>query len=131
MSSERYTEEFKVEAVRQVVECGYSVAELTSRLGMKNHSLYAWKMKYGPDSAEYQERTAIENSGELVNLYFMVKNQIGLDARISKYRPLASCGRSSRYTLILNSPHVRRCIEAHQFSSWLMSRPHIVSQKQF
>lgn len=64
MSSKRFTEEFMIEAVRQVVERGYGVAELASRLGMTNHSLYAWKMKYGLDSPEHQERTAIENSGE-------------------------------------------------------------------
>ena len=63
-SSKRYTEGYQSEVVSQVVERGYSVAELASRLGMTNHSLYAWKMKYGPDSAEHQERTAIENSVE-------------------------------------------------------------------
>ena len=31
MGSKRYTEEFKVEAVRQVVEHGHSVAEVASR----------------------------------------------------------------------------------------------------
>jgi transposase len=60
MSSKRYTEEFKVEAVRQVVERGHSVAEVASRLGMTTHSLYAWKMKCGPDSAVHQEKTATE-----------------------------------------------------------------------
>ena len=53
MGSKRYTEEFKVEAVRQVVEHGHSVAEVASRLGMMTHSLYDWKMKYGPDSTEH------------------------------------------------------------------------------
>lgn len=60
MSNKRYTEEFKIEAVRQVVERGYSVAEVASRLGMTTHSLYAWKMKYGPDSAEHREKGATE-----------------------------------------------------------------------
>ncbi len=63
-SSKRYTEGCQSDAVSQVVERRYSVAELASRLGMTNHSLYAWKMKYGPDSPEHQERTAVENSGE-------------------------------------------------------------------
>ena len=34
--------------------------EVASRLGMTTHSLYAWKQKYGPDSAEHQEKTAAE-----------------------------------------------------------------------
>jgi len=41
MSSKRYTEEFKVEAVRQVVERSHSVAEVASRLGMTTHRLSA------------------------------------------------------------------------------------------
>ena len=56
MSNNRYTEEFRVEAVRQVVERGHSVAEVASRLGITTHSLYAWKKKYGPDSAEHQAK---------------------------------------------------------------------------
>ena len=58
MSNNRYTEEFRVEAVRQVVERGHSVAEVVSRLGVTTHSLYAWKKKYGPDSAKHQELAA-------------------------------------------------------------------------
>ena len=36
------------------------MAEVASRLGMTTHSLYAWKMKYGPDSAEHREKSAAE-----------------------------------------------------------------------
>lgn len=54
MSSKRYPEEFKVEAVKQVTERGFSVAEVAARLGTTTHSLYAWIKKYGPKSLEYQ-----------------------------------------------------------------------------
>ena len=57
MSSKRYPEEFKIEAVKQVVERGYSVAEVASRLGVTTHSLYAWKKKYSPDSAQHQAKS--------------------------------------------------------------------------
>ncbi|MEW6354614.1 MAG: transposase, partial [Pseudomonadota bacterium] len=40
MSSQRYSPEFKDEAVRQIVERGYSVAEVSQRLGVSSHSLY-------------------------------------------------------------------------------------------
>ena len=42
MSSKRYTEEFKVEAIKQVTERGYPVAEVAGRLGVSQHSLYQW-----------------------------------------------------------------------------------------
>ena len=57
MGSKRYTEEFKIGAVRQVVDGGYSIAEVADRLGTTTHSLYAWKKQYGPDSAENQVKT--------------------------------------------------------------------------
>ncbi|PWG73275.1 IS3 family transposase, partial [Enterococcus hirae] len=43
MSSKRYPDEFKIEAVKQVVELGYPVAQVAKRLGITTHSLYAWK----------------------------------------------------------------------------------------
>lgn len=54
MSKKRYPEEFKIEAVRQVTDRGHSVAQVSSRLGVTTHSLYAWVRKYGPDSAQHQ-----------------------------------------------------------------------------
>ena len=47
MSSKRYTEEFKIEAVKQVTERGYPVKEVAERLGVNIHSLYEWRKKYG------------------------------------------------------------------------------------
>jgi len=43
----RFTEEFKLEAVKQVVERGFGVADVSKRLGVSSHSLYAWINKYG------------------------------------------------------------------------------------
>ncbi|XPE59648.1 IS3 family transposase [Shigella flexneri] len=49
MSGKRYPEEFKTEAVEQVVNSGYSVASVATRLDITTHSLYAW-IRVGPDS---------------------------------------------------------------------------------
>lgn len=51
MSSKRYTEEFKIGAVKQVTECGYSASKVARRLGVNAHSLYAWIKKYGKGPA--------------------------------------------------------------------------------
>ena len=48
MSGKRYSDEFKIEAVRQVTDRGYSVAEVAERLRITTHSLYAWFKKFGP-----------------------------------------------------------------------------------
>jgi transposase-like protein len=55
MSSKRYTEEFKIEAVKQVTECGGSASEVARRLGVNAHSLYAWIKKYGKGPAHAAE----------------------------------------------------------------------------
>jgi transposase len=57
MSSKRYPDEFKMEAVKQVIDRGHSVAIVAGRLGMTTHSLYAWIKKYGPDSVEHGAKT--------------------------------------------------------------------------
>lgn len=46
MSNQRYPEEFKIEAVKQVTERGLPVAEVAARLCMSVHSLYAWVKRY-------------------------------------------------------------------------------------
>jgi transposase len=38
----RYSKEFKAEAVNQVIDRGYSVREVAERIGVSQHSLYAW-----------------------------------------------------------------------------------------
>ncbi|EPI1960515.1 IS3 family transposase [Escherichia coli] len=57
MSGKRYLEEFKTEAVKQVVDRGYSVASVATRLDITTHSLYAWIKKYGPDSSTNKEQS--------------------------------------------------------------------------
>ena len=42
MGSPRYTDEFKAEAVGQIVDRGYSVKEVSERIGVSTHSLYKW-----------------------------------------------------------------------------------------
>ena len=42
MSSQRYSEEFKREAVKQVTERGHSVSDVSKRLGVSSNSLYYW-----------------------------------------------------------------------------------------
>lgn len=39
MSNKRYTDEFKVEAVKQVTERGHAVVDVAARLDVSQHSL--------------------------------------------------------------------------------------------
>ena len=42
MSKQRYPEEFKAEAVKQITERGHKLADVSARLGVSQHSLYEW-----------------------------------------------------------------------------------------
>jgi transposase-like protein len=42
MSRPRFTPEFKDEAARQFVDCGYPVVEVSEGLGVSGRSLYKW-----------------------------------------------------------------------------------------
>ena len=65
-SSKRYTEEFKIEAIKQVTERGYSVADVADRLGTTTHSLYAWLKRYGEQSP--QQSNKADDQAEIAQL---------------------------------------------------------------
>jgi len=65
-SGKRYTEEFRIEAVKQVTERGYTVAEVAERLGTTTHSLYAWIKRYGEQSP--QEMSNADSQAEIAQL---------------------------------------------------------------
>ena len=52
---DRFTDEFKQDAVAQVVERGHAVSEVTERLGIITKSLYTWK-------ALFSKPVAVRNS---------------------------------------------------------------------
>ena len=68
MSSQRYSPEFKDEAVRQILERGYSIAEVSQRLGVSSHSLYKWVKAIKPDKTEEHAAELVEAKSEVLRL---------------------------------------------------------------
>jgi transposase len=68
MSSQRFSPEFKEEAVRQIVDRGYAVSEVSARLGVSAHSLYKWVKAIKPDKSEQQAAELIEAKSEILKL---------------------------------------------------------------
>jgi putative transposase len=66
MTSKRYTEEFKIKAVKQITDRGYSVAEVAQRLGTTTHSLYAWMKRYGESTPQQANR--VDDQVEIAKL---------------------------------------------------------------
>ena len=54
MSKQRYPEEFKIEAVKQITERGHKVADVSVRLGVSQHSLYQWIKTYTSPASDRQ-----------------------------------------------------------------------------
>ncbi len=46
MRGKRYPEEFKKEAVKQVVDKGFTMTDVAQRLGVTYKSLHSWVQKY-------------------------------------------------------------------------------------
>ena len=68
MSTQRFAPEFKEEAVKQVVERGYSVRDVAARLGVSAHSLYKWVKAVSPDKSEQQSKELLEAKSEILRL---------------------------------------------------------------
>ena len=60
MSRAKFSDDFKRDAVHQIVERGYPVAEVSQRLGVSSHSLYAWKRKFSKPSGLGEDDQAAE-----------------------------------------------------------------------
>lgn len=57
MSTARFTEEFKLEAIKQITEHRRPVAEVAKRLGVSTHSLYAWVKRYDKPAEQRQQES--------------------------------------------------------------------------
>ena len=68
MSNQKFTPEFKDEAVRQVVERGYAVKEVAERVGVSAHSLYKWVKNARPSRNEQRADELVEAKSEILKL---------------------------------------------------------------
>jgi len=64
MSNRKFSKEFKQEAVKQVTQRGYSVAEVSERLSVSEQSLYKW-LKASESAAGSQQKSIEQENLEL------------------------------------------------------------------
>ncbi|EDV6680675.1 IS3 family transposase, partial [Salmonella enterica subsp. enterica serovar Newmexico] len=129
MSGKRYPEEFKIEAVKQVVDRGHSVSSVATRLDITTHSLYAWIKKYGPESSTHKEQSDAQS--EIRRLQKELKRVIDERDIFKKSRGVLRKAVRLRYAFIRDNTccwPVRllcRVLNVHPsgFYSWLQ-QPH-------
>ncbi|WP_221893206.1 IS3 family transposase, partial [Klebsiella pneumoniae] len=73
MGTPRFTPEFKEEAVRQITERGYSISEVSERLGVSAHSLYKWLRAVKPDNNGQQAQDLLDARTEILRLKAQLK----------------------------------------------------------
>jgi len=101
MSTPRFTPEFKDEAVRQIVERGYPVSEVSERLGVSAHSLYKWVKAVRPDKSQEQAAELIAAKSEILKLRSQLR-RVEEERDILKKAARYLCwGASSRSTDLL------------------------------
>ncbi|MGC9742158.1 IS3 family transposase [Pseudomonas sp. P1B16] len=98
MSRQRYPEEFKIEAVKQVTEKGNPVADVAQRLGMSVHSLYAWIKLYSKPQEQRQQDD--EQQAELRKLRAELKRVTEERDNLKKGRRVLCQGVQLKYAFI-------------------------------
>jgi transposase len=68
MGQQKYSPEFKDEAVRQVLERGHPVKDVATRLGVSAHSLYKWVNGVRPSKDEARADELAEVKRELLKV---------------------------------------------------------------
>ncbi|MEB6412274.1 IS3 family transposase [Enterobacter vonholyi] len=100
MGTPRFTPEFREEAVRQITERGYSVAEVSDRLGVSAHSLYKWLRAIKPDNSEQHARDLLEAKSEILKLRAQLKRTEEERDILKKGRAVLCKGARLKYRFI-------------------------------
>jgi len=71
MSGKRYSEEFKIEAVKKITERNHPIGQVSIRLGVTTKSLYAWIKRYRDGPLQHSQIT--EQQREIRDLTAQLK----------------------------------------------------------
>lgn len=86
MGKGNFSDDFKRDAVHQIVERGYPVAEVSKRLGISPHSLYARKKRFAKSGS--RDRPLDEQAAEVRRLKLEL-------ARVTEERDIPNWSRTS------------------------------------
>ena len=89
--SPRYTDEFKQEAVNQVVVHGYPVLEVSKRLGIANKSLYDCIKKFSKPARQREEEADLRAENARLNPDTPLSEKVEVFRRV-KPEVLVDCG---------------------------------------
>lgn len=67
-SNKHYTDEFRAEAVMQVIERGFTVVDVATRIGIPKHTLYGWAQAAKKTTRAPGATAALSDSAEIRRL---------------------------------------------------------------
>ena len=91
MGTATFNDDFKRDAVAQITERGYPVSEVSERLGVSKHSLYAWKRKFakatsGDADKDAEIRRLKRELARVSEERDILKNRRGLQPACARYK---------------------------------------------
>ena len=96
MSGKCCPEEFKIEAVKQVVDRGHSVSSVAAHLGITTHSLYAQIKAYSSDSSPIK----VQSDAQVEIRRFQKELRLVTDERDILKKPRCATQRCSSVTVL-------------------------------
>ena len=96
MGHPRFTEDFRIDAIKQITERGHSIADVSQRLGVSTHSLYAWIKRH---AASPSAMVKDDQSAEIRRLKLEL-------ARVTEERDILKRGEPRRTRI---SPRMQPC----------------------
>lgn len=93
--SQRFTEEFKIQAVKQVTDQGYSVTRMSERLGVTSSSLYNWIKANCPES---EERNRSQEQSDRIKQLEKELKRVTMEREILKEATVYFAGDSKKNT---------------------------------
>jgi transposase-like protein len=122
MSTQRFTPDFKEEAVKQAVERGYSVPYVAARLGFSAHSLYKWVKAVSLDKSEQHSKELLQAKSEILRLRArmrrveeardLLKKPRGILPRTVKYRFMNEQRHEYPLAMMCRALHMALCMTA-------------------
>ena len=99
MGQRRLTEDFKTDAINQITEGGHSLSDVSQRLGVSTHSLYAWIKRH---TAASDTAVKDDQSAEIRRLKLEL-------ARVTEERDILKRGERWRTRMSPRMQPSRRC----------------------
>lgn len=118
-----FSDDFKRDAVHQINERSYPVAEVLQRLGVSQHSLYAWKKKFSMPCAGRGDdqvsdfRRLEKNLARVTQEHYFLKRPLRTSPRMQKevrVRCRASCDVFGSSGVSLPAHPSQRFLRLHQ-----------------